>query len=355
MTDTHPGASSYHDRHGRLRWRFRHKGKTISLPESPGHPAFEAAYAAAACGLPAPKPAPVVRLPLAAPRSLRACCEGVKRSAKWRQMEEVSRQDQSRVAERFLSRPVIDGEKATWGDMPIADVKRRHVNTILGEMADTPHAAGHVLRCIRKLVGYALDQEWIEADPTHRIEYRPAMRGHRAWTLQEMAAFERRWPTGSTPRLAYALALWTGSRRSDVAAIRWTDLEAEVLTIAHRKTGATVVLDALPPLLVELGVTPRRGETVLVTAYGRPFSPKALTTRFRTWAGKAGLSGCTLHGLRKTFGAMLADDGATTKQIQGALGHTTLQQAELYTKSADRRRASKGATDVLRHRFAKGG
>jgi len=355
MTDQYPNAGTYVDRHGKTRWRFRRKGKTITLPGGPGDPEFEAAYSAAVHGLPAPKPAPVVRLPTPAPRTLRACFAGVQRTAEWQQMAEASQRDQSRVAERFLSRPVVKEKPDTWGDMPVADLKRWHVKLLIGEMSDTPHAAGHVLRCIRKLIGYALDREWVETDPTHRYRYRPEMGGHRAWTDDERAKFEKRWPTGTTPRLVYALALWTGSRRGDLTRIAWADLEAEVLTIEHGKTGAQVVLDALPPLVTELEATPRRGDTVLVTAYGKPFSDKSLTGRFRDWTTAAGLDGCTLHGLRKTFGTMLADDGATTKMTQAALGHTTIQQAELYTVAADRRRAAKAAMALLKRRFATDG
>lgn len=340
----------YTDRHGKVRWRFRYRGLTRELPEQPGHPAFDAAYEAALLGLPAPPRGAVVSFPVTKPKTLRACFEGVQRTADWKGMTDLSRDNQIRVAERFLSRPVGDGADETWGEMPITDLKRRHVTAVLGQLSGTPHAAQHVLRCIRKLVGYALDQEWIEADPTHRLRYRPRLRGHRAWTPAEMKAFEKRWPTGTTPRLVYTLALWTGSRRSDLARIEWTDVEAEVVTIEQRKTGMKVVIDALPPLLEQLEATARRGPTILVTQYGRPFSEKSLTGRFRDWTTSAGLDGCTLHGLRKTVAVALADEGATAKQIQAFLGHTTLQQADLYTKEADRRRAAKGASDVLRRR-----
>jgi integrase len=48
---------------------------------------------------------------------------------------------------------------------------------------------------------------------------------------------------------------------------------------------------------------------------------------------------CKPHGLRKTFGRILADGGATAHDIMAALGHTTLTEAERYTREANRRRA----------------
>lgn len=353
MTDDYPNAGTYLDRHGRTRWRFRRKGKTTTLPGAPGEPIFEAAYAAAAAGLPPHRPAQVVRLRAAAPRSLQACFVTLRRTAEWKRLSETSKRNQTRVAERFLARKVAPAAPETWGDMPVADVRRRHVKAILGEMADTPHAADHVLRLLRKLVTVALDQEWIEVDPTHRIRWRPDTEGHRAWKPDELVAFEKRWPTGSTPRLVYTMALCLGARRVDLVRLRWDDVAEAGVSFRQIKTGVDVSLDVLPALARELAATPRRGNTILVTKFGKPFSDKSLTGRFRDWCEMAGLAGTTLHGLRKTLGEALADGGATAKQIQAVLGHTTMQQADLYTRSADRRRAAAAGLKVVR--FAKDG
>jgi hypothetical protein len=65
------------------------------------------------------------------------------------------------------------------------------------------------------MIGAALDQEWIESDPAHRLKYRPPpTKGWRSWTPGERRAFEEWWPVGSTPRLCYALALWLDRSRS---------------------------------------------------------------------------------------------------------------------------------------------
>lgn len=46
----HKWVTSYLDRHGKRRWRFRRKGKTVALPGFPGEPPFELAYAEAVNG-----------------------------------------------------------------------------------------------------------------------------------------------------------------------------------------------------------------------------------------------------------------------------------------------------------------
>jgi hypothetical protein len=52
---------------------------------------------------------------------------GVCKSAERKGMEAQTRHDQAGVAERFLTRSVVKGGKEVWGDMPVADLKRRHI------------------------------------------------------------------------------------------------------------------------------------------------------------------------------------------------------------------------------------
>lgn len=82
-----------------------------------------------------------------------------------------------------------------------------------------------MLRAIRKLVGAALDQEWIENDPTYRVKYRPSDKGWKAWPDEMLDKFEARWPVGTTPRLVYSLALHFGHRRSDVTRAKPADFK----------------------------------------------------------------------------------------------------------------------------------
>jgi integrase len=67
------------------------------------------------------------------------------------------------------------------------------------------------------------------------------------------------------------------------------------------------------------------------------------------WTKAAGLPpGHTLHGLRKTLGKMLAEHGATTRQIMAILGHDDIAHAELYTREADQRVLAADGMEKLR-------
>jgi integrase len=339
LADEYPYAGSYLDRHGKRRWRYRRVGKTIQLPGSPGQPEFEEAYSAAVEGRSVRK-ADVRRLPTAAaPKSLRAAWRIlITDDLEWKQLDTGTQHTQTLIAEKFLSSPVVKDEPLTFGDVAVTDFQRKHIKAILAQRSDTPHAAKHLLRIIRKLTGVALDQEWIEYDPTYRIKLRPAYVGWKAWPDEARRAYETRWPLGTTPRTVYALALYFGHRRSDVANVKWTDLEVAAGNVVQQKTGKALRIPMLPELVVALEATDRRGEYVVVTRYGKPFSPKALGMRMQDWTKQAGIApGHTLHGLRKTLGKLLAEAGATTRELMAILGHDDIAHAELYTREAEQR------------------
>lgn len=342
----YPNASSFKDRHGKTRWRFRRNGKAVMLPHEPGHPEFEAAYAAAVNNRPVQRPTVLQHPAAVAPQSLRACWLAVQRTPEWSLLDPQTRIDQTRVAERFLTSQVPTMAK-TWGDMPIRLLDRKLVKRILADRADTPHSAGHVLRLLRKLIAVALDEEWIEVDPTYRLKYRPAMKGHRAWTETERQAFERHWPIGTTPRLVYALALYTGARRSDIATLRWDAFQDDGVVIAQEKTDNPIWLPIHPELRACLDTLTRTGP-VVVSGLGAAYSEKSLGMRFAGWCKRAGVpAGATLHGLRKSMGKALAESGATTKEIMAVLGHEAIEHAQLYSKEAEQRLLAKAAMAKL--------
>lgn len=367
MTDKHPHAGSYRDRHGKTRWRFRRAGKTLQLPGDPEASAtFAAAYRAALEGRPIPK-AQIHQMPSAAlPCSFKAAYRALRTtSLDWLRMAPETQAAQSKIIETFLTSPVVEGEALTFADTLVSDLRRKHVKAILARKAATPHAAAHLLKMIRKLTGVALDEEWIEYDPTYRVRFRPEYKGWKAWPDWAHDAFKKRWPIGTTPRTAYALAFYFGHRRGDVSNARWSDLDDAGATVTQQKRRRggkrkTLWIPRLPEFDEALAAT-TRGESdyILLTQYGKPFSPKALGMRMQEWTAAAGLpTGYTLHGLRKGRGKELAERGATTRQTMSWLGHDDIQHGELYTREAEQRVLVADAAEKLlanRLRQIKGG
>jgi integrase len=345
MTNDYPFTRHWKDRHGVERWWFRRRGVNLPLPGQPGDPDFEAAYEAAVAGQAKPAPRPKI---MPAGRTLNAVWNHIERSADFRTMAKTSQHNQRREARRLLETPLPSAQGTDLiGDVAIDMLKRSHVKAILAMNADRPHAAAHKLRALRKITKAALDLEWIEYDPCHKVKWRPKVKGIRAWTIDERAAYEARWPIGTPARLAYALALWTGSRRSDVHRITWADIENGEIHIIQKKTGRELYLPVLPELEAVLAGHARKDGPILLNAYGKPYTAAGLGIRMRQWKRAAGLDGCSLHGLRKCMGASLAEAGATAKEIMDVLGHKTLSESENYIRSAQQRILAKSGMGRL--------
>lgn len=350
--EDYPGISSFVDRNGATRWRFRHGGRTVSLRGQPGDPDFDEAYMAARTGQAKP-PRTTAALPQRhQPRTMADAWARWKKTENWKTSSPLTRQKNDSLACRLLATPIAPGAGITWADAPIADLKRRHIKGILADNSDTPHKAKHLLVAIRKMITVALDEEWIEHDPSARIRWRPGYGGWRAWTAEELRGFCNRWPIGSTPRLVFELSLWLGNRRSDLAALKWVDRVTRTISrngqtriirgfeIVQHKTGKALFVPEAPPLTAALDAArekaPGGSAEIVLTAYGKPFSEKSLTGRMADWTRSADLAkGCTIHGLRKTLGKRLAEGGASTRQLMTILGHDTIAHAELYSRDAD--------------------
>lgn len=122
-------------------------------------------------------------------------------------------------------RRMLDKFAVEHGHRLVAQMKRAHVDAIVAAMADRPGAANSFLKRLKKVMGFALERGWITSDPTLR------MRGYKSgeihtWTEAEIAQFEAHWPIGTKQRLAFALHLFTGQRRSDVHRMTWATMTA---------------------------------------------------------------------------------------------------------------------------------
>ena len=238
--------------------------------------------------------------------------------------------------------------RVTHGHRSVAGMTAELIRSkILQPYADHPAAALDTLKKLRILIRHAIGKGWLKSDPSVGIK-RPKTKEIRAWTDAEMAAFEKRWPIGTKQRTAYALMLNVGTARVDVHKMTWTQVDTDGVAYTRSKTGVTVDSGMQADLRAALNAMPRTHVTIINTEFGRPFTINGFSGFMRDAMTAAGLPlDCKPHGLRKTLGRQMADAGATAHDIMAALGHTTLKEAENYTREADRRRGARRAGATL--------
>lgn len=95
----------------------------------------------------------------------------------------------------------------------------RCVTVLRDRKGDLFDAANNRVKAIHRVVTWAMAQQ----QPLARINPAAGVaklggktQGHHTWTIEEVEKFEARHARGTTARLALALLLYTGQRRSDV-------------------------------------------------------------------------------------------------------------------------------------------
>src|SRR5262249_12525975 len=149
--------------------------------------------------------------------------------------------------------------------------RERIINGILQPYADRPGAALSILKMLRVLIRHAIDIGWLKHDPSLGIK-RPKTQEVRSWSDDEIATFERRWSVDSKQRLAFALLLYTGQRRSNVHRMTWADVSDGTIRVVQQKTERKLAIPLHRDLLAILAVTQKEHVTIINTRRGRPFT-----------------------------------------------------------------------------------
>jgi integrase len=319
--------------HTYLSFRLRSQnGPRIRLPDDPTSQEFRDAYAAAMGNT------KTVAKQKDSPDSISAKITVYMKSAAYKGLSETSKDAYSSRLEQI---------RTDHGHRAFSGLTKERIETfILAPLANKPGAALDTLKKLRILINHFK----LTPDPTAGIK-RPKSKEIRSWTDREMAAFERRWPIGTKQRTAYALMLNMGTARVDTHLLTWTQVDDGACYRRH-KTGVPVDIAVSDDLAKALAAMPRKHVLVITTAYNKPFTVDGFSRFMRDAISAAGLPlDCQPHGLRKTLGRMLADAGVSAHDIMAALGHTTLAEAERYTREADRKRGGKRAvTQLNEHR-----
>lgn len=329
-----PFIKSYRDRHDKVRHYFRKPGaQSIALPGEYGSSRFLAAYQDALENAPK-REIGAGRVP---DGSLSHLIALYYKSKAYTGLPSAQT--------RSTYRNTLEKIREAHGAKPVKGLRYRHIDHILDAL---PANVENWRKCLRLILNLALARGWIDVHPMVGMRRsRKAKRGFRAWEATEVAAYEAKWPTGSRERLALALLLYTGQRRSDMVTMGRQHVTGERISVVQQKTGTRLAIPLHRNLRAELEKVPKGQLTFLQTQYGEPFKPAGFTNWFRDVTAEAGLSGCTAHGLRKTASVRLAEAGCSAKEIMAITGHANLSEVTLYTASADQGRLADEAMRKL--------
>ena len=190
---------------------------------------------------------------------------------------------------------------------------------------------------------------WLRSDPTAGVADppRPKSDGFPAWTQDDIAAYEARWPIGTRERVWLDVLIYTGLRRGDAVRLGRQHVRNGVATLKTEKTGTVVTLPIIPVLAKTLAAGPCGDLTFICGERGNPLTKESFGNLFRKACKAAGLSQRSAHGLRKAAATRAADNGATEAQLEAIFGWTGGRMAAHYTRAANRKRLSLNSMHLL--------
>ncbi len=334
------GVTTFVDRHGKERARFRLKGMDCAIPH-PSSPDYKEVYTQCVAGFPprkervAPKTVgDLIARFYASPRFNKA-------GARWQTtIKQTLEQFRNDARDALVDEVTFEHIEKMLAKRA---VKRTEGNRVVGG----PQAAARLHEQLVRLFDYAEKKlKWIDANPAREAELPVTLKvaGYHTWTADELDQFQAHHPVGSMARLAMEIAFWTGIRRADVGAFGEDNISKGRATGVAGKTDSDFDMIIAPDLMAAIEATEGRGtDTFLLTSKGKSFTVAGFGNWFRDRCDEAGLPQCSIHGLRKALTTIAANAGATQAELKAMGQWANDSEVATYTKGADQRRLADAA------------
>jgi integrase len=332
-----PYLSSERTRHGKFIWYVRRPGrKKVRLRAEYGTPEFMEQYQAALAGETPSKPS------AASSGTLEWLLALYRDSSAWAGLSSATRRQRENIFKHVMAKA---------GKEPAADIDRADIQAGIDARKATPAQARNFRDAMRGMFVWAVRAGLVPHDPTAATERPKKVKGPGfvAWTEDDVAAYERRWPIGTKERVWIDVLLYTGLRRGDAVRLGRQHVSDGVATIRTEKSQfqVEVTIPILPVLLQTLAAGPTGDLAFICGTTGKPLTKESFGTMFKSACKAAGLMKRSAHGCRKIGATRAANAGATIHELNAIFGWTGTQMASHYTQLADNKRLARGAMDKL--------
>lgn len=320
MAKRFPFVTGFNDRHGKPRYRFRRKGYSVHYFRSPfGTKAFEREYAACLEAEP-----PVVGIDRVIPGSVGDVIARYYADTSFLDLKPATQTVYRGVLERFRDK---------FGNDPFKLFDAERINRLMVAMRHKPHAAARLKKLFAQLYRIARIAKIVPAtvDPVKDVKApKTEGGGYHRWTEDEMAAFEKRHPLGTKPRLAFSLLLFGAQRSGDVRHMTRLTIAGGRIALDQSKTNNAVDLPIVAPLREALDAGPLGKVLLLEAKGGAMFTEKGFYGLLKKACVAAGIPHCSPHGLRKSAARRCYLAGCSDAEGMEITGHKTLKEYRRY-------------------------
>lgn len=248
-----------------------------------------------------------------------------------------------------------------WRDKKLAQITRADVRDLV-EGVEGDVLPGRVLAIVKTIFRYALSRDWIDASPVEGVAKPAADKARdRVLTMEEASAVWKAAELLGFPFGQFLRTLMlTGQRRTEVAAMRWRDVDLDAATwiipAKETKSARTHLVPLSATVVALLKNVPRLGEYVFthdgethVAGYAKAKS------RLDSFIAASGviMSPWRLHDLRRSAATHMVRLGVSEDVVGRVLNHApkgvTAKVYALHTYAPEKRGAlDRWAAEVLR-------
>ena len=227
----------------------------------------------------------------------------------------------------------------TLGRKKLSTITKRDISLLHANIGKTRQThANRVLALISSVFGRAVEYGlWEELNPCQGIKRFKEQSRDRFLSADELARFFQtlELEPNDTARDYFIVSLFTGARRANVLAMRWSDvdLNAGLWRIPMTKNGMQQTLP-LVPAVVEL-LQHRKASTKSLFVFPGSGVTGHLVEPKKAWARickAAGLEDVRIHDLRRTCGSWQAKTGASLPILGRSLNHQNASTTSIYAR-----------------------
>lgn len=256
--------------------------------------------------------------------------------------------------------------KPTLGQVPLTQLKPEHLQHLYTEKLSTGRRDGtgglgnrsvrYIHTTLHKALKSAVKMGMIVRNPADAVDA-PKVKHHEMKIMSESDIHIFLEYAKSTPYYAlFYTALFTGMRRSELLALRWSDVDLLLCQLSVSRTihslhkGGIIfsqpktdkgrrMVALSPSTAIELqehqaqqektrqllGMTLSDDDLIFSQVDGKPLLPDSVTHAWTRLAKRTGLKGVRLHDARHTHASLMLKQGVHPKVVQERLGHASIQ------------------------------
>ena len=231
-----------------------------------------------------------------------------------------------------------------FGHLPLHRITPANVDAWFDRCsAKAAGGANKALATLRQIMNHAVSSGLIAANPARRTRMNPRPRLTRFLSVEEIVRLHEALDKCVAERPAWAgqadiirLLLYTGSRKSEIKNLKWSEVDGDTLRLADSKTGPrTVYLSADARAVID-----RQRDVAGPFVFPSPVDPgRPRGNELTLWPrarDRAGISGVRLHDLRHSYASQAVMKGIPLPVVARLLGHREAKMTMRYAHVGDR-------------------